>query len=164
MLHKLISHWERNFIYKSNSFFQYLIIRKVYNFLMKNYIFFEIFKDLIFSEKSLHPFVRFFQLCYKMIGFSSFKFYYYQAFQISSKCIYLPYLFWGVISYLKSFSRLMNHQSSLQQQSQGLSNWSSGRAKAHTYFFLTKSLIWLEASVDYTLPKIGKNVIGDSCR
>ena len=139
MLHELISYWERNLIYKSNSFFQYFIIGKVYDFLVKNYIFFEIFKDLVFSEKSLHPFVGFFQLCYKMIEFSSFKFYYYQSFQISSKCIYLPYLFWGVISYLKSFSRLMNHQTSLQQQSQGLSNWSSEEQSAYLFLPLEES-------------------------
>ena len=51
MLHELISYWERNLIYKSNSFFQYFIIGKVYDFLVKNYIFFEIFKDLVFFGK-----------------------------------------------------------------------------------------------------------------
>ena len=138
MMHTLLSYRERHLFYKSNSFFQYLIISEVHNLLMRKYIFFEIFKRLVFLEKSLPFSVRFFQLFNNMKKSSLFKFCNSKSFQIRPRCITLAYLIYAIISYFRSFSSLMNCQSGLQQEPQG--------------------------SVDCTLPKSGENGITDSRR
>ena len=163
-MYPLIPYWERDLIYKSISFFQYLIISEVNNLLIGKYIFFEIFKDLVFLEKSPHSSVGFFQFGYKKKKISSIKFYNYKSFSIRTRCIYLGTLFNVIISKFSFFSWLMNCQSGLQQQPQGLSDWHSGRAKTHTYRSRTRNLIKVKASVDYTLSKFSEYVFTDSCR